>query len=209
VTTALELRRETMNIRRLHVASLTLLGLAACSVSAPIQERIHRDPGLLDSKTTDIAVLKIEDATAGNLAGPVVESMRAAIEKALIDRYYTPLRSIHVDAHIRDAVAPGGSIVEATFLKSIAKKAEEDAILAVRIKRWDQGTLLLNNRVAFDAQVVLFGSKAGKVLWSLDIWGEVVAGGGKAAPQDPARRAEAAAKEFAKEITDRLPERKS
>lgn len=197
-----------MNIRKLPLASLTLLGLVACSVPVPIQERIHRDPGLLETNANDIAVLKVEDATEGSLAGSVVEHMRAELEKALIDRYYTPLRSIHVDAHIRDAVAPGGSIIEAAFLKAVAKKADEDAILAVRIKRWDESTLLSDNRVSFDAQIVLFGSEAGKVLWSLDIWGQVVAGGGKAPPQDPARRAAAAAAEFASQVIRRLPERR-
>jgi len=195
-----------MNIRSL-LATLTLFGLVGCAAAPLVQFRRDLRPELLQQNPNDIAVLKVEDASEGHKAGAVLEYMRAEIEKALIKRKYAPLMSVTVDAHIRDAVAPGGSIIEATYLKTVAKKASEDAILAVRIKRWDEGSLLENNRVAFDAEIVLFGSSVGKVLWSLDLWGVVVAGGGQAASQDPAKRAEEAALEFVKKVLGHLPKR--
>ena len=209
MTTALEPTGEIMNIVGRHLAFLTLLGFAACAVSPPVHWRIDRDAQLLDKKLVNVAVLKVEDATAGRKAGAVLDYIRAEIEKGLITRDYTPLNSVVVDANIRGAVAPGGSIVEAGYLKTLATKVSEDAILAVRIKRWDDNTLLLNNRIAFDAEIVFFGTSAARILWSLDLWGEVLAGGGKAAPQDPARRAEACVLEFGNAVLARLPKRKS
>ena len=114
------------------------------------------------------------------------------------------------DVHMRfDRNSESRSVVDAAFLDSMATKAQEDAILAVSILRWDQTALVSTNRVGFELLFVLYGSRDRKKLWHGSVRGEVVAGGTEAPPRDPDLRAKAAVQELAKELISLLPVRKT
>ena len=192
------------------MAYVALLGLVACTINPPpqINDELRQSPDFSAINPTDIAVLPVEDVTDGGKVAPLLELMRETLMEELITRDYTPLSAITVDAHMRVTPGPDGSILEAAFLSTLASKAEEDAILALQISKWDDTTLLVDNRVRFEAQVTLLGSKDRQVLWSGRFAGDVEAGGMGAAPRDPARRAESTAREFIKALIGRLPKRK-
>lgn len=195
--------------------SLPLLGtLPGCITTneAEVREWLQISPELRATNPADIAVLPVEDATPEGTVGALAGHIREEINRALVQRSYSHLSSTYVDAHMgRRNVVPaagGESIVEPAVLSRLASKADEDAILAVQIARWDQTTLLVDNQVKFLAKVTLFGSKDRKVLWSGGLSGSVEAGGLRAAPRDPEARAKAAASEFVDALIGRLPMRR-
>jgi hypothetical protein len=191
------------------------VGLGACQIAGPptIQDWLRREPALATVNPANIAVLQIEDKTSNGKLSSLLEPMRQQLLRALIERYYSPLGSTYVDAHMRrgaqEAATGGGSILDTDYLVSLAGKAKEDAILAIQISHWDDNSLLVDNRVHFAAKVVLLDSVGKKVLWSGGMQGEVEAGGGEAAPRDPAARQHAAAVEFITQLTERLPRRRA
>ena len=117
------------------------------------------------------------------------------------------LRAVDV-RHVVSGADPGLPVAAAFdevlgFVQSLSGRPGMTGTLTVRYRK----PTPLHTELRFDAQLVLYGTDPSEILWSLDLWGQVVAGGGKAAPQDPALRAQAAALQFVKEAIGRLPRR--
>ncbi len=114
-----------------------------------------------------------------------------------------------MDAAFGDSLpVDGSSVVQEAVLKKLAGKAQEDAVLAIQINRWDESSLMASAIVRFSAEVTLLGSKEGRALWSGALQGQVKAGGTRPAPRDPEARANAAAAEFVAQLIQRLPRRR-
>ncbi len=193
-----------------HFATLMLLGQSACYLAPPptIDPSVRIEPDLKRVNPIDIAVLPVQNATGSEVLDPLLDTMRREIETMLVYRKYSPRAD--VDVHMRfDRNSESRSVVDAAFLDSMATKAQEDAILAVSILRWDQTALVSTNRVGFELLFVLYGSRDRKKLWHGSVRGEVVAGGTEAPPRDPDLRAKAAVRELARELISLLPVRKT
>jgi hypothetical protein len=192
------------------VLPVALAVLGGCqSEPARIQPALHASPRLLAASPADIAVLPVEDATPDRRAEPVLVTMREANNQELVERRYSPLAAGRVDA----ALGTGGSnrrggVIDAAWLGSLAGKAQEDALLGIRVTRWDTSSLMANARVRFAADVTMIDSKTKETLWSGNVDGDVKAGGDGAAPLDPAERARDAARRFGHELIQLLPRRR-
>ncbi|MHC4077805.1 MAG: hypothetical protein ACYTGW_12480 [Planctomycetota bacterium] len=200
-----------MKQRGKTAAFLLIFGLSACATqSSAVRSAMVQSPDLHRLSPSDIAVLPIEDRTSDKTVSRLLSHMRAQINRALPQRKYSPVSTQAVDAAFGTALpVDGSSIIQEAVLKKLAGKADEDAVLAVQISRWDQSSLMANAIVRFAAEVTLFGSKEGRPLWSGDLQGQLKAGGANPAPRGPKDRARAAADEFVAQLIDRLPRRRT
>lgn len=198
-----------------YLATLSLLGLAACIAPAPppVEVSLILAAEYRQVNPADVAVLQVEDRTGKALVKPLLGPMREQLRKSLVDRNYSPLGSVFVDGRMRrgiqNASLSNRASIDPEYLTSLAGQAGEDAILAVQVSHWDESSLLVSNQVRFAAKVTLYGSAGKIVLASGDIRGLVIAGGKDAAPRDPAERARSAAREFAKVVISKLPKRQA
>lgn len=164
---------------------------AGCQTPEPVRVDANfvAAPALTAQSPAVVAVLPIEDGTGGTALDERLRTyIRQQIERQLVDRKYSPLRSGFVDA--AGAVPAGESVLTPATLAKVAGRAGEDAVLAVRVGRWDESTLLKDRRLRFQFEAVMIGRDGAEPLWSGSIQGEVKAGGAGAAPlgRDPAAR---------------------
>jgi hypothetical protein len=192
-------------------AFLLFLGLSACAVpTSSVRSALIQSPDLHRLRPSDIAVLPIEDRTPDKKVSRLLPFMRDEVNRSLPQRRYAPVSVQAVDAAFGASLpAAGSSVVEEGILKKLAGKADEDAVLAIQISRWDDSSLMASGIVRFSAEVTLLGSKEGRALWSGDLQGQVKAGGSHPAPLDPDARARAAAAEFVAQLIQRLPRRRT
>ena len=101
----------------------------------------------------------------------------------------------------------GETVLTPSYLKRVAGRSTEDALLALRVDRWDETALLTDKKVRFQLQVALVASD-GEVLWSGGFGGEVKAGGMGAAPRDRELMSRSCAELVASELLANLPQRK-
>lgn len=168
---------------RAVTAALGLLLLGACQAPPPasIHASLDAEPAFAERRPSDIAVLPIEDGTGGAVA-PLGDFMRQELMRQLVGRHYAPLTAIKVDVAVRAAAAPAGeSMMTPAALSRVAGRAEEDATLAVRVDRWDEGALMTRHTVQFQFQVAMV-AKDGTPLWSGTLGGEIKAGGAGPSP---------------------------
>jgi hypothetical protein len=193
------------------LAVLAALALAACqSVSSHIASTLVASTELAKSNPSDVAVLPVEDATFDGRVRPWRDVIRAALARGLVTRLYSPLALDKVDAVIeRQGLRPGSATaIDASYLRGVAGKFGEEALLAVRFTRWDESSLMANARLRFACDLTMVDARSGSVLWSGGIEGEVKAGGYGPAPLGPEERARDAAQQVAVEVIDRLPKRR-
>jgi hypothetical protein len=195
--------------RKFIVAALALL--AACQSAPPLQTQASftTNPTLAIRKPADIAVLAVEDGTPGRAAERHLEYMRRLLVEQLPVRRYSPLAPTAVDASLGSATpASGETVLSPSFLKRVAGKATEDAILVVRVDRWDERQLVIDKTCAFQLQAALVAND-GEILWNGTLAGVAKAGGLGAAPRDRdgmARScAEIAIQELMNQLTPRAP----
>ena len=193
------------------VAITSLPFVTGCKAAPPVQvaPAFTASPELARINPNDVAVLPVQDATPRQNATRVLATMRRALEERLVTRRYAPLAPGVVDANL--AIAGGShrdSILDAAWLADLAGSFKEDAILAVRVNRWNTATLLRDNRVQFDVEAALVGSQTGEVLWSGTLNGTVKAGGQGAAPLDPEDRVQDAAARTMQELLGYLDRRR-
>ena len=190
---------------------ILFLGLSACATPmSGVRSALIQSPDLHRLSPADIAVLPIEDRTSDKKVSRLLAYMREEINRALPLRKYSPISIRTVDAAFGDSLpVDGSSLIQEAVLKKLCGRADEDAVLAVQINRWDESSLLSSAIVRFAAEVTLLSSKEGLALWSGDLQGQVKAGGQKPAPRGPSARARAAAKEFVAQLIDRLPRRRT
>lgn len=175
-----------MVMRSSASAFCSLALLAACQTPVPLTATpsFTTFPALAARNPSDIAVLPVEDGSEAKDASRLLEFMRQVLRERLPDRHYAPLATAVVDAALHD-VHPGAgeTLLTPAFLKRVAGRATEDAMLAVRVDRWDESRLLSEKHVAFQLQAALVGND-GEQMWSGTLSGDVKAGGMGAAPRD-------------------------
>ena len=191
------------------VAVVVVLVLAACQSSNPVSVKpsFTKSPALSVRNPGDIAVLPVEDGTNGGAAMRHLPFLREVLQRRLPDRFYSPLTTQVVDAAVGSEVRhQGETSLTPAYLRRIAGKASEDALLAVRIDRWDESTLLVDKRLRFQMQAALVAND-GEVLWSGTLVGEAKAGGMGAAPRDRDAMARSAGELAVIELLNHLDQR--
>ena len=197
--------------RRERLLAVLILSLGACSTppAVDVQSDFTTDVQLGQLNPRDVGVLPLEDASLGGTATQLLDFMRHQIDLNLVQRHYSPLSHTLVDATLSRASGPV-SVMEMGYLAQVAQSfedADESAVLAVRLNRWDESALLSAARVDFQAEAVLVSGSGGATLWSGQISGSVKAGGDGPAPLDPGLRAEDAARLFVELLIKNLPSR--
>ena len=134
------------------VAPLLLpLVVAACQTPEPVRlaSSIQTSPLLAEVSPSDIAVLPIEDATPERAFQPYAETLRKEIAKSLVHKLYSPLSMRLVDAQLARTRGPEltDSVVEASFLVDVAGEFKEDALLGVRVVRWNDSGIMNTGRI--------------------------------------------------------------
>ncbi len=185
------------------------LSLAACQTLPPVvlEPSLQTATELGQERPNNIAVLSVEDVTPSRSISAHAKGLRRRICRALAaERGYAPLAPDVVDARMRRAAS--GSVVDADFLRNLAKSyPEADALLGLRIVTWDQASIMEDARVSFLAEVQMLSRKTGKLLWGGELRGSVKAGGAGPAPLQRAAREAAAAEDFAVALIGQLPAR--
>ncbi len=190
-------------------ASALVVLLAACETRPPMltTPSFVTSPALAVRNPSDIAVLPLEDGTSDQGVSRHLELMRQILMRQLPNRLYSPLTAQAVDAAIRDEHRSGSeTILTPAYLKRVAGKAREDAVMAVRIDRWDESSLLLDKRVRFQIQAALMAAD-GELLWNGTLVGEAKAGGAGAAPLDKEGMARSCAELAMVELLNQLHRR--
>jgi hypothetical protein len=198
-------------LKAVLIAGFSSLAAGCYATPAKVYPSLEVSPGLYAVNPVDIAVLPIEDATPYSAAAEVLEPFRTEVQKALIQRGYTPLATEKVDDVLRAEAGSTArpSVVDATWLGSIGGKFGEDAALGIRVTTWDASSLMANGRVRFAADVALVSNKRPEPLWSGSIRGEVKAGGDGPAPGGRRNRVDSVAAEMAEHIVlQQLPPRR-
>ena len=194
-------------LRRLGALAACAL-IAACQSAPPVDvsAQFAKAPAFDTRSPSQIAVLPVEDGTPGHVFERHLVFLRQEIMRQLPQRLYSPLTATTVDAALRNAPKPaqGESILVPATLQKLAGHAAEDAVLAVRVDRWDEGMLLVDKKIWFQFQAALVGSD-GVPLWSGTIQGSVKSGGAGAAPRDRDSMARNCAVLAVREMMQHLP----
>lgn len=188
-----------------------LLALAAaCQTTNPVlvDSTLAPTPVFANRSPADIAVLPIEDGTTDGAVQRHLVFLRQEVMRQLPGRLFSPITPEVVDAALRGVPEPAvrESVMAPSSLQRLVGHAREDAVLAVRVDRWDESRLLVDKRLRFQFQAALVGSDS-QLLWSGMIQGEVKAGGFGAAPRDRDGMARSCGEIMIREMMQRLPQR--
>lgn len=179
---------------------------AACKAPPPLTTTpsFQTSPTLAARNPADIAVLPVEDGTATRAATPYLADMRQVLLRQLPQRRYSPLAARAVDAAVYD-LRPGAgeTVLTPSYLKRVAGRSSEDALLAVRVDEWNENRLMSERVVGFQFSAVLVGTD-GERLWNGTLRGEAKAGGLGAAPRDRDGMARSCAELALKELLNHL-----
>jgi hypothetical protein len=194
--------------RALTLACAAAFALTGCQTYDPIAvtPAFSTSAALAMRNPADVAVLPIEDGTADAAAGKHLTYLRQVLMRELPNRRYSPLRAEVVDAALGKEGRGQGSTLEPAYLQRVAGKSSEEALLAVRIDRWDESTLLTDKRLRFQFQAALIASD-GQQLWHGTLSGETKAGGAGAAPRDREGMARSCGELALVELLKHLPQR--
>lgn len=189
-----------------------LLGsvLGACAYPPPVdlQPALVASPALAVVRPVDIAILPVQDATVAGVFAKHRRTMRDRLGFALAHRAYSPLAASHTDARVTGDQMQRGSAVDAAFVRALAGSCEGDAVLGVRVTRWDERALMSRqSRVHFACEVLLVAAD-GTVLWSGRLDGSVKPGGENPAPLRREDRSRSAVQIFADALIGELPARR-
>lgn len=189
-----------------------LLVAAGCQTAEPVTvyASFKNSPALVTVAPANVAVLPVENGTGDPAIDRHLLFIRQELMGEMIARFYAAPRQTWVDASLRDlsrtTESPAGSVLDPNWLKKAAATVPEDAVLAVRLERWDESQLLINRRVYFQFQAALVG-KEGAQLWYGTLSGDIKAGGAGAAPRDREYMARSCIDLAVRELMLRLPER--
>lgn len=191
------------------VAACGILMVAGCRTVNPVTVNASfvASPDFAENCPTVISVLPIEDGTEAGSAGRHLTFMRQEVNRQLVRmRGYSATTENWVDASMAGAAPSGESILAPASLTSLAQAGKDDAVLAVRVERWDETTLLADRRVRFEFRAAMV-AKDGKQLWSGSMSGRVKAGGVGASPLGRNASARSCAELAVAELLMRLPVR--
>ncbi len=185
---------------------LLAFALTACQMAPPVvlDSDLKVTAALAELRPIDVAVLPVEDSSFDKSITPYLATMRKHISAALVVQRYSPLAIDAVDRGLADA---SGSSVDQAFLNSVAGRFEEDAVLGIRVTRWDARKIMQNARIEFSAEVFMIATKDQQPLWSGMVSGSIKAGGDGPSPIGESRRFESTAALFAEALIAELPER--
>lgn len=186
--------------------ALFVLFAAACKAPPPLTATpaFQTSPSLAARNPADIAVLPVEDGTATNAATPYLDDMRQVLLRQLPQRRYSPLSTRAVDAAVYDLrPSSGETVLTPAYLKRVAGRSSEDALLAVRVEEWNENRLMSERVVGFRFGAALVASD-GELLWNGTLAGEAKAGGLGAAPRDRDGMARSCAEIALKELLNHL-----
>lgn len=191
-----------------NAVTLGLLLLSGCQTVNPVQvdASFVATPGFAANCPTVIGVLPIEDGTANGSAERHLTFLRQEVNRRLIDRGYSSTTENWVDASQIGAAPAGESILTPGRLSGLAKQSRDDGVLAIRIERWDEASLMANRRVYFQIGAAMVASD-GSQLWSGSIQGNVKAGGMGASPLGRNASARSCAELAVRELLLHLPDR--
>ena len=189
-------------------AACGILLLAGCKTPNPVEvDATFLTATDFGSRSPSIvSLLPIEDGTRDGGAARHLTFMRQEINRMLPERLYSPTRQTWVDGSVRSAAPAGESIVTPDALASFARAGKDDAILAVRVAKWDESQLMSTRKVSFEFEAAMVASDA-KTLWSGTIQGRVKAGGAGAAPLGRDAMARSCMELAVYELLLQLPER--
>jgi hypothetical protein len=128
--------------------TLTLaLATAGCTgtLSYPGSADFQVIPGYDSRRPAEVAVLP----AVGNLGPEANTALREALRARLLELRYAPVRLKEVDSHMAD-YRPGG----------------KNAVLEVRITKWDDGGLFGDGSVLFSGEIRLVGAGSTEVLFT-------------------------------------------
>ena len=91
-------------------------------------------------------------------------------------------------------------------MAELARAGKDDAVLAVRVSKWDESQLMSTRKVRFEFEAAMVASD-GTPLWSGTIQGRVKAGGAGAAPLGREAMARSCVELSVRELLLQLPER--
>jgi hypothetical protein len=196
------------NARLAGVLVLSVWSGAACVAPAPIEVNANfvDTPAFAARSPSQVAVLPVEDGTGDGSVQRHLVFLRQEVMRQLPSRLFTPLTATTVDAALSGVARPAASesILMPATLQKLAGHAAEDAVFALRVDRWDEAGLAVDNRLRFQFQAALVGSD-GVQLWSGTIQGTVKAGGVGASPRDRDGKARSCAELAIQEMMNRLP----
>jgi len=205
-----ESRRGTSRIGR---ARLTLLGAAivaaGCRTADPVTvyPSFTTSPAFASVSPANVAVLPVENGSGDPTVDRHLLFMRQELMNGMITRLYAAPRQTWVDAALRDlsrSPESASSVLDPGWLKKAAATVPEEAVMAVRVDRWDESQLLINRRVFFQFQAALV-DKEGQQLWYGTMSGDIKAGGAGAAPRDKEYMARSCIELAIRELLLRLP----
>lgn len=189
---------------------ISLLSFAACQTGPAIQvsSGLRLAPAFTAAPPSQIAILPVEDGTAGAALGDLAERLRTSFQRELALRAYSPIAPSYVDQRLEAVGKAGaGSPVDPTFVGALKGGFQEEALVGFRVLRWDDSRIVETRRAQFSLEVLMIGASTGETLWSGQIGGAVKAGGEGASPLTRARQIEAAIDEVARVLASELPVR--
>lgn len=188
--------------------TLGLLLLSGCQAVNPVQvdASFVATPEFAANCPTVLGVLPIEDGTATASVARHLTFLRQEVNRRLVDRGYSSTTENWVDASQIGAAPAGESILTPGRLSSLAKQSRDDGVLAIRIEKWDEGTLMADRRIYFQIGAAMVAGD-GTQLWSGSIQGSVKAGGVGASPLGRNASARNCAEMAVRELLLRLPDR--
>jgi hypothetical protein len=165
-------------------------------------------PALALRNPSDVAVLPVEDGTPNMAVSRFGDYLRQSIQRQLPARMYVPLAHELIDASLlTNKPQAGETLLSPAYLKRVAGKFSEEALLAVRVNRWDESRLLVDKTVDFEIQAAMVASD-GEVLWSGSLVGTVKSGGLAAAPRDRDQMSRSCGDLAVIEVLNHLPRRR-
>ncbi len=180
------------------------LALTGCKGGPPIEvsSGLRSSPGLRTLSPSDIAVLAVEDGTTDRGFGGLDPLFRRAFAEVLVQRGYSPLAASYVDQRMQESGKAGaGSPVDPTFLSSVRDTFAADAVLGLRVTKWDARDVALSSpRVGFRVEVLMLGAESGERLWWGSFEGRLKPGGEGTAPLGRQERIRAAADTLARTL---------
>ncbi len=140
------------------LGALLALSLAGCQTTPPLpgETRHTLAEGYEGRRPADVAVL----AATGEIPADMGRALRDGLRALLLERRYAPVRAEAVDRDVR-AFRPGG----------------ENAVMEVRVTRWDASRLGADGTVLVSAELRLYGAGSAEPLYRASLRDVVVAAG--------------------------------
>ena len=190
------------------VVALSFLVLAGCRTVDPVKVEgsFVTAPKFATNCPTVVGVLPIEDGSEGGAAARHLTFLRQELNRQLVDRGYSSTTENWVDAALMGVGESAASVLTPDRLAALAKAGRDDGILAMRIQKWDESSIMADRFTYFEFEAALVAGD-GSQLWSGSLSGRVKAGGIGASPLGRDACARSCAELAVRQLLLRLPDR--